>query len=160
MVAVSALTIHAAQQTGSTTPKSISEKITVTGCLERGEHASTPETGTTGAPRVAPESFVLINAVNAGTPTSVQGSAGGTTYVLDGGSDLVSKAGHRVEVKGTATSPVTSISDGGVPPTPEAHESGTVTGGTPGTAKTPAVANQPHIRVSSIRVLGDCSSTR
>jgi hypothetical protein len=80
--------------------------------------------------------------------------------MLDGGSDLASKVGHRVEVKGTATSPATSISAGGVPPSPEPHESGTVTGATPGTATTPALANQPHIRVSSIRVLGDCSSSK
>jgi hypothetical protein len=132
----------------------VSEKITVTGCLERAEQAATPTTGTTGAPRVAPESFVLINAV------SVQGAAGGTTYALDGGDNLTAKLGHRVEIKGTAISPATSVSAGGIPPSPEPHEAGAVTGGTPGTADTPAATQHPRIRVASIRVLGDCSSSR
>jgi hypothetical protein len=157
LVASTALT-NAAQQSGtSTTAGNISEKITVTGCLERGEQAATPATGTTGAAKVAAESFVLINA---GSSTSVQTSAGGITYMLDGGSDLAAKVGHRVEVKGTATSSAASISAGGVPPSPEAHEAGAVTAPTPGTTITPALASNPHIHVSSIRVLGDCSSSR
>lgn len=143
--------------TKTTGNSNLAEKITVTGCLERGEQAATPKTGNTGAIRVPPEAFVLINAAS---PTSVQGAAGGTTYVLDGGTGLGSKVGRRVEVKGTATTPATSISAGGLPPPPEPHEAGTVTGGTPGTADTPAASSNPRIRVASIRVVGDCSSSR
>jgi hypothetical protein len=158
-----AVVVTAAQTTpsrGSGSKQSsanISEKITVTGCLEKAEQAALPKTGNTGAEKVAPDAFVLINA---GSSTSVQGAAGGTTYVLEGGDGVAAKVGHRVEVKGTAISPATSISAGGLPPPPEPHEAGTVTGGTPGTADTPAATANPRLRVASIRVLGDCSSSR
>jgi hypothetical protein len=157
--------VGAAAQTNATrepadkTNRNVAEQITVTGCLERAEHAAVPTVGTTGATSVPPESFVLINA---GSPTSVQGAAGGATYMVEAGStrvSLASNVGHRVEVKGTATAAATSISAGGVPPPPEPHEAGSVTGGTPGTADTAASKN-PRIRVASLRVLGDCSSSR
>jgi len=145
------------QTTGTTTRGTVSENITVTGCLARAEQAATPTTGTTGAMRVAPESFVLINA---SLSTSAKASVGDTTYLLDGGRNLTSNVGRRVEIKGTATSPAASISAGAVPPPPEPHEAGAVTGGTPGTADTPAASSHPRIRVASVRVVGDCSSTR
>jgi hypothetical protein len=161
-VAFVVVTAAAAQttsaQTGTITPRgNVSETITVTGCLERAEQAATPTTGTTGAMRVAPQAFVLINA---SLSTGAKGSVAGTTYVLDGGRNLTSSVGRRVEIKGTATSPAASISAGAVPPPPEPHEAGAVTGGTPGTADTPAASSHPRIRVASVRVLGDCSSTR
>jgi hypothetical protein len=143
-----------AQDAGSKPSTTVSEKITVTGCLERAEQAATPTTSTPGGSRVTPESFLLINSV------TVQGAAGATTYVLEGGDNLKAQLGHRVEIKGTAISSATSVSAGGVPPSPEPHEAGSVTGGTPGTADTPAATRHPRIRVASVRVLGDCSSNR
>jgi hypothetical protein len=156
-VCIAAQTRSAGQAGSASTSATVAEKITVTGCLERAKNAATPKTGTTGAARIAPESFVLINTASS---TSVQAAAGGTTYTLDGGADLASKVGHRIEVKGTAVAAASSISAGGLPPPPEPHEAGTVTGGTPGTADTPAASSTPHIRVDSVRVVGDCSSSR
>jgi hypothetical protein len=135
--------------------------ITVTGCLERAREAETPTTGVAGARRTPPAAFVLINGASAST---VQDSGGGVTYILDGGSGLAEKVGRRVEVKGTpvraATTSAPSTSAGRTPPQ-EQHEAGAVTGGTPGGPATSApAAASPHLRVTSLRAIGDCSSSK
>jgi hypothetical protein len=142
-------------QSGAAPAKGAADKITVSGCLQRAGEASTPTTGTTGAERLAPGTFVLINAKSATDETK---PADGTTYVLEGG-ELASHVGHRVEVSGTATPLTTGTA--GTTPAGERHEAGTVTAETPGSV-TPAAstANVPRIRVLSVRPVGDCSSSR
>ena len=130
------------------------DKITVTGCLQRASEASTPATGTTGAERISPASFVLINAK---TGTQESQPADGTTYVLEGG-DLASKVGQRVEVIGTMTPVATGTT--GATPAAERHEAGTVTAETPGSVTPTSTAKTPRIHVDSARSVGDCSSTR
>jgi hypothetical protein len=135
--------------------------MTVTGCLERAREAETPTTGVAGARRTAPAAFVLINA---GSASAVQASGGGITYILEGGSGLAEKVGRRVEVKGTpvrvAATSAPSTSAGRTPPE-EQHEAGAVTGGTPGAPSTSApAASSPHLRVASVRAIGDCSSSK
>lgn len=133
--------------------KNVTENMTVTGCLQRAEEASTPVTGTTGAERLPP-GFVLINAKSGTTETQ---PADGTTYILDGG-DLASKVGQRVEVKGTMTPSATGTS--GTTPAAERHEAGSVTAETPGSVSPASAASTPRIRVTSVRAVGDCSSSR
>ena len=152
--------VAAAAQTTTTPPAAepnskAADKITVTGCLQRASEASTPTTGTTGAERVSPASFVLINAK---TGTQESQPADGTTYVLEGG-DLASKVGQRVEVIGTMTPVATGTT--GATPAGERHEAGTVTAETPGSVTPTSTASTPKIRVDSAKsVGGDCSSTR
>jgi hypothetical protein len=129
------------------------EQITVTGCLQRTEAASTPATGTAGAPQLPP-GFVLINAKSA---TAESQPADVTTYVLEG-VDLASSVGQRVEVKGTLT-PATIGTSGTTSPA-ERHEAGSVTSETPGSASATSTADSPRIRVASVRVVGDCSSSQ
>jgi len=130
-----------------------SEQITVTGCVQRSEAASTPATGTSGAPQLPP-GFVLINA-KSGTNESQPADV--TTYVLEGG-DLDSIVGQRAEVKGTMT-PSAAGTSGTILPA-ERHEAGSVTADTPGSAGRTSTADSPHIRVASVRVVGDCSSNQ
>jgi hypothetical protein len=126
-------------------------KMTVTGCLQRAQQASTPATGTTGAPRVVPEAFVLINST-AGEKEKQPADV--TTYVV-AGPDLASKVGQRVEVTGMMTLVATPL---GTTPPSERHEAGTVAAETPGSVSPAAAESTPHIQVTSIRgVAGDCS---
>jgi septal ring-binding cell division protein DamX len=127
--------------------------ITVTGCLQRTETASTPATGTAGAPKLPP-GFVLINAKSA---TGESQPADVTTYVLDG-SDLAASVGQRVEIKGTLLPAATGTSGKAVPSA--GHEAGTVTAETPGAVNSAAAAETPRLHVASSRVVGDCSSTK
>jgi len=129
------------------------EQITVTGCLQRTETASTPATGVPGAPKLAP-GFVLINAKAGATDSQ---PADVTTYVLEGG-DLASRVGQRVEVKG-ALLPSPVGTSGKTPPA-ERHEAGSVTADTPGSVSPASSADSPRIQVASARVVGDCSSSQ
>jgi hypothetical protein len=134
--------------------------ITVNGCLQRAEEASTPATGNAGALRVEGESFVLINAVATGTGTQ---PADVTTYVVQGASGFASMVGKRVEVTGTV-SPA-AVSDTRSTTSAENHEAGGPAGDA-GAAKpssvvpsAPAQSKSPRIQVTSLReVEGDCSS--
>ena len=154
-------TSTSSQASGPTAPPDASQgtPITVSGCLMRGEQASTPATGTTGALQVPPQSYVLINAA-----TSEGGAqpADVTTFLLeDAGADLASSVGKRVEVTGTM--PAVTGTTGTTPPSPgESHEAGALTKEAR-TAVAPAVApaaKLPRIRVTSVRAVdSDCSSS-
>jgi hypothetical protein len=123
-------------ETGS---KSAAAKLTVTGCLQRGDEASTPATGTTGAERLAPGAIVLINAAS---QTTERQPADVTTYVLEG-SDIDSMVGQKVEVTGTV---IAAASAGGASPqTPDASATSDATGSgntasRPGSADTTGTA--------------------
>jgi hypothetical protein len=130
------------------------DKITVTGCLQKASEASTPATGTTGAERISGASFVLINAKTGALESQ---PADGTTYVVEGG-DLAAMVGQRVEVVGRMTPVPTGTT--GATPASERHEAGTVTAETPGSVTPTSTANTPRIRVESAKSVGDCSSNR
>jgi hypothetical protein len=134
--------------------------ISVVGCLQRGEQASTPATGTTGALRVPPQSFVLINAssTSAGPQT-----ADVTTYLLTEHTGLASNVGKRVEISGTLGSATGTTADGAQAPG-ENHEAGAPAdeaGRKVATAGAASTTKTPLIRVSSVRAVeGDCSSNQ
>ena len=151
--------VAVAAQTTTTSPaqdpnNKPTDKITVTGCLQRASEASTPTTGTTGAERISAASLVLINAK---TGTQETQPADGTTYVVEGG-DLAAMVGQRVEVVGRMTPIATGTT--GATPASERHEAGTVTAETPGSVTPASTANTPRIRVESAKSVGDCSSSR
>ena len=152
-VTVAAQSATVPQSTGDATTPKAAEQITVTGCLERTEIASTPATGTPGAPKLAP-GFVLINA-KSGTTESQPADV--TTYVLEGG-NLASSVGQRVEVKGALIP--SAIGTSGTMPPAERHEAGSVTADTPGAVNSASAVETPRIAVSSVRVVGDCSSSK
>ena len=160
--AISAFQADATSQSSGTTksPDTFQSKpIVMIGCLMRAEQASTPATGTTGALRVPPESYVLINA---GAPVGGAQPADVTTFVLEeAGVDLASSVGKRVEVTATMPSVTGTTGDASRSPT-ETHEAGALTKEAPGPggpAATPT-AKIPRIRVASVRAIeGDCSSS-
>jgi len=80
-----------------------SNKITVTGCVERAKDNSTP-TGTSGATATDTSKFVLNNVAAAPAATSPSGaSAIASSYRLDADdSKLTAHVGHKVEITGTA----------------------------------------------------------
>jgi hypothetical protein len=85
---------------------SASNKITVTGCVERAKEPATP-TGTTGA-AAADTKFVLNNVMASAAPTTPEtaGTSGrasiASSYRLDAEeSKLSPHVGHKIEVTGT-----------------------------------------------------------
>jgi len=152
-VAVAAQGAAASQDAGDAAATSkTAGQMTVTGCLQRTEVASTPATGAPGAANLPP-GFVLINAKSA---TAESQPADVTTYVLDGG-DLASIVGRRVEIKGTLMPSPTGTSGKTAPA--ERHEAGTVTADTPGSVSSSS-SESPRLHVISARAVGDCSSSQ
>jgi hypothetical protein len=83
-----------------------SNKITVTGCLERSKDTSAP-TGTSGSAASDTSKFVLNNITPSAAAPGTAGTSGSTmskasSYRLDGeDSKLTPHIGHKVEITGT-----------------------------------------------------------
>jgi hypothetical protein len=107
---------------GQAPSASSASKVTVTGCLEKGQASAAP-TGTSGGAGAA-STFVLNNAM-AGGGAAAPGAAGtsgaarttASSYRLDGESSTLSPhVGHKVEITGTVqAAPATGKTD---PPAP------------------------------------------
>ena len=158
-----------------TNGQSATPPVTFVGCVQKGNQAATGTAGTTGTTSTGSESFILANAMPStastspdssrrpndspagrNAPTATGGSvspgttgtsstSSGTSYILDGGTNVASHVGHRVEVTGQTVS--------------NDHQTSTSTRNSTSTNNQAAGAANQHFRVTSIReVPGDCSA--
>ena len=100
----------AAQTSSSSSTQSSTDKITVTGCIQRADQSATGTTGTSGTTGDANTKFLLTNVTSgtgAGSSTGTSGSATASsstanTYRLDTDDSKVSPhVGHKVTIAGT-----------------------------------------------------------
>ena len=103
-----AIALHAQTSTNRATNRTIPERITLTGCVERADQVSAATVGTT----VDSLSFVLIKATKGTAADSRTVATGGrpaeanrgNTYRLDADVDTLNPhVGHKVEITGTVT---------------------------------------------------------
>ena len=99
LVAIALTATVAAQQPPAPAPPSSSDKVVVTGCIQRGIQSPIGTTGAAGAVPAAADAskFILTKASPASDAT-----ASPKTYRLDAeDSQLTAHVGHKVEVTGT-----------------------------------------------------------
>jgi hypothetical protein len=115
--------------------------------------SSTPRSGSTAAGSTAG------GAASAGSATGTSGTA--STYVLEPGSsqsELSSNTGKKVEVTGTIDTSMSGSSSAAGGTTSAAGTAGTTSAGTTaatGAGASGSMANAQHLKVSSVRVVGD-----
>jgi peptidoglycan DL-endopeptidase CwlO len=147
----------AAQTTSPSQTSSSSDKVTVTGCVQR---AASMPTGTSGAASSATEKFILSNAMSsdssksAGATTGTSGttassstkaSATASSYRLDADdSKLTAHVGHKVEVTGTIESDSSTAA-------------ASASGSTSGTSAS-ATSSAPKLKVDSVKMIASTCS--
>jgi hypothetical protein len=146
--------VAAAQNTSSsasqTNSSSSTDKITVTGCVQRADQTATGTSGTVGATGDAGTRFILSNATRKAGAMSATGTSGTSTpnsatpnsagsYRLDAeDSKISSHVGHKVEITGTLESASMSNSAASSGSAPAAGQPG---------------ANAPRLKVDSVNMV-------
>src|SRR4030081_2035441 len=151
--------VGAAQNTNSsgsqTNSSGSTDKITVTGCIQRADQTATGTSGTVGATSDASTKFILSNATRkaavstpgtSGTWTPTSSTPNASNYRLDTDDSKVSShVGHKVEITGTLESASMSNSAAGSRSTPEAA---------PSNANAPnADTNTPKLKVDQVTMV-------
>lgn len=157
-IGLSAQTTPPSSQTSRPQSSSASDRITVTGCLQKDSASATAgATGTSGTTsatatasgfvlNVTPSSSSPSSSTSATTPSTSGTSA--SNYKLDGeDSKLSPHVGHKVEITGTVDKSMSSTAPSG----------STSTSSTSGTSS--SSSNAPKLKVDSVRMIAaSCSN--